>query len=134
MEEEFYSTIKLTSGEEIIAKVCYLKDENSLLVENPKLVDYTTTKKNGKQVQGFTLKDWINSSYDTMFVIKMEQIITMSELDERIRQYYLMNLNEDSIEESSNTNINPKSFSRRMGYLGSIKDTKKYLEDIFNKS
>lgn len=134
MEEEFYSTIKLTSGEEIVAKVCYLKEENSLLIENPKLVDHTLTKKNGKNIQGFILKDWINATYDTMFVIKMEQVITMSELDKRIEQYYLMNLDDNSLEQLSSTNVNPKSFNRRMGYLGSIKETKRYLEDIFNKS
>lgn len=134
MEEEFYSTIKLTSGEEIVAKVCYLKEENSLLIENPKLVDHIVTKKNGKNIQGFILKDWINATYDTMFVIKMEQVITMSELDKRIEQYYLMNLDDNSLEQLSSTNVNPKSFNRRMGYLGSIKETKRYLEDIFNKS
>ena len=46
MEEEFYSTIKLNSGEELVAKVCYLKDEDSLLVESPMLVE------NHRQSQG----------------------------------------------------------------------------------
>ncbi len=39
MEEEFFSTIKLTTGEEIVAKVCYLEEENQLLLENPKEVE-----------------------------------------------------------------------------------------------
>ena len=39
MEEEFYSTIKLTSGEELISKVCYLPEEDSLLLDNPMLVE-----------------------------------------------------------------------------------------------
>lgn len=128
MEEEFYSTIKLSSGEEIIAKVCYLPEENSILIENPKLVDTKTINKNGKSVNGFVLKDWINSTYENMFIIKMNQIITMSELDKRIQEYYINNINnyDDSI------NIKPKSFSSRMGYLGSVKSTKEYLENIFN--
>lgn len=128
MEEEFYSTIKLSSGEEIIAKVCYLPEENSILIENPKLVDTKTINKNGKSINGFVLKDWINSTYENMFIIKMSQIITMSELDKRIEEYYINNINnhDDSI------NIKPKSFSSRMGYLGSVKSTKEYLENIFN--
>lgn len=134
MEEEFYSTLKLTSGEEIIAKVCYLPEENSLLLENPMIVDSTSAKRNGKSVQGFVLKEWINSTYDTMFVIKMEQVITMTELDKRIERYYLMNVTGEIHELSNSINIKPKSFSKRMGYLGSVKETKKYLEDIFNKS
>lgn len=133
MEEEFYSTIKLSSGEEIVAKVCYLPEEESILVENPKLVDSKNINKHGKNLNGFILKDWINSTYDNMFVIKMNQIITMSELDERIQEYYLMNIDKNYVHENS-INVKPNTFSNRMGYLGSVRETKRYLEDIFNKS
>jgi hypothetical protein len=139
MEEEFFSTIKLSSGEEIIAKVCYLPDENSLLVENPLLVEKLSQKKNGKPVEGFILKDWIHSTYDSLFVIKMEQVITMTELDKRIESFYLNNLNDDSnkelLSESNNSiNVKPNKFSKQMGYLGSVKETKRFLEEIYKKS
>jgi hypothetical protein len=139
MEEEFFSTIKLSSGEEIIAKVCYLPDEDSLLVENPMLVEKLTQKKNGRSLEGFILKDWIHSTYDSLFVIKMEQVITMTELDKKIEIFYLNNLNNNSVEESSNEsdnsiNIKPNRFSKQMGYLGSVKETKKFLEEIYKKS
>jgi hypothetical protein len=139
MEEEFYSTLKLTSGEEIIAKVCYLPDEDSLLVEHPMLVEKLTQKKNGNTVQGFVLKEWINSTYETLFVIRMEQVVTMSELDKKIEVFYLNNLNDTPEDESSNESedpisIKPKKFSKQMGYLGSVKETKKFLEDIYKKS
>lgn len=135
MEEEFYSTIKLTSGEEIIAKVCYLPDENSLLIENPKVVEKVSQKKNGKTVNGFILKDWINSTYDNMFIIRMEQVITMTELDKKIEIFYLNNIDPESSEELEDSiDIKPKNFSRRMGYLGSVKQTKQFLEEIYKKS
>jgi hypothetical protein len=138
MEEEFYSTLKLTSGEEIIAKVCYLPEEDSLLVEHPMLVEKLTQKKNGNTVQGFVLKEWINSTYETLFVIRMDQVVTMSELDKKIEVFYLNNLN-DTEEQSSNEiedsiNIKPNKFSKQMGYLGSVKETKRFLEDIYKKS
>jgi hypothetical protein len=136
MEEEFFSTIKLTSGEEIIAKVCYLPDENSVLVENPMLVERLTKKHRGNSTGGFILKEWINSTYDTLFVIKMEQIITMTELNKKIRNFYLNNLNPLLVEESSKNSIQikPKEFSNQMGYLGSVKETKQFLEEIYKKS
>lgn len=129
MEEEFYSTIKLTSGEEIIAKVCYLPDEDSLLIENPLLVE-TINSKNKISSDGFILKEWIRSSYDSMYIIKMNQVITMSELDKRIEVFYLKNLSSEEV--PSDVKLN--QFSNRMGYLGSVKKTKEYLENIFNKS
>lgn len=86
-------------------------------------------------VEGFILKEWIASTYDTMFVINMEQIITVTEMDKKIEVFYLKNLNEDMDDEDDmSIDVKPKSFSRQMGYLGSVSDTKKYLEDIFNKS
>jgi hypothetical protein len=131
MEEEFYSTIKLVSGEEIIAKVCYLPEENSLLIEQPLRVEYTN-KKSGTTSDGFMLKEWIHSTYDTMFVIPKESIITMSELDKRIERFYLTFLNKD--EPSAVVDIKPNKLSKQMGYLGSVNETKKYLEDIFKRS
>lgn len=135
MEEEFFSTLKLTSGEEIIAKVCYLPDENSLLVENPMLVEKILQKKNGRSLEGFILKDWIHSTYDSLFVIKMEQVITMTELDKKIEVFYLNNLNdnpEDKLDDY--IKVKPNKFSKQMGYLGSVKETKKFLEEIYKKS
>lgn len=129
MEEEFYSTIKLTSGEEIIAKVCYLEEEDSLILDQPMIVE--SIKGNNSQ-EAFVLKDWIKSSYDTMYIIKMKQVITMSELDKRIESFYLKNIHGDNL--SNDINVKPNQFSSRMGYLGSVNETKKFLEDIFNKS
>ena len=84
MEEEFYATIKLSSGEEIVSKVCYMTDEDSLLLDNPLLVEKVSQKRLGKNIEGFSLKEWISSSYDDMFIIEMNSVVTISELDERI--------------------------------------------------
>ncbi len=130
MEEEFYATIKLSSGEEIVSKVCYMTDEDSLLLDNPLLVEKVSQKRLGKNIEGFSLKEWISSSYDDMFIIEMNSVVTISELDERILAYYIMSLNKlDSDEEPTNN-----SLSKEMGYLGSVEDTKKKLESLFNKS
>ena len=39
MEEEFYATVKLLSGEELVAKVCYLPDEDKVILEKPLMVE-----------------------------------------------------------------------------------------------
>lgn len=133
MEEEFYATLKLTSGEELLSKVCYLPEDNKLILDRPMLVEKITQKKIGKTLEGFVLKEWISSTYDTMFVINMNQIITVTEMDKKIEVFYLKNLNEDCDDDIS-IDVKPKSFTSQMGYLGSVNETKKYLEDIFNKS
>jgi len=133
MEEEFYSTIKLTTGEEIVAKVCYMKDEDQLLIENPKKVEPVKSRKNGELVQGFVLVDWIHSTYDNMFILSMDRILTMSELDRRIERYYLSTI--DGVEEEDSTGkVEASKLNEKMGYLGSVNDMKKTLEKIYKTS
>jgi hypothetical protein len=130
MEEEFYSTIKLSTGEELIAKVCYLPEEDSLLVEKPMIVEALIQKKHGKKVQGFVLKEWIRSSYDEMFVVKMEQIVTMSELDEKIKRFYLGSLDQEDTDQNK---IKPTKLKNN-GYVGSVEQVKKSLESLYKRS
>jgi len=130
MEEEFYSTVKLTSGEELIAKICYLTEENCILLDRPMLVEKIKQKKHGKEIEGFILKDWISSTYETMFIVKMDQIITLVELDDRIKRFYLKSLEE----EPDTPKVSPGNLTKKMGYLGSVNETKKFLEDIYKKS
>lgn len=53
MEEEFYATIKLSSGEEIVAKVSYDPDDDVVVVFQPRLVSKTQVKRKGVKVDGF---------------------------------------------------------------------------------
>ena len=132
MEEEFYSTIKLVTGEEIVAKVCYMEEEHSLLLENPKKVTEIKQRKNGETVDGFVLVDWIHSTYESMFVLPMERVLTMSELDKRIERYYLSIVEGDDEEEIGK--VQPSNLNQRMGYLGSVKEMKKTLVKIYKIS
>ena len=38
-EDDFIATVKLVSGEEIVARVCYLPDEDKVILENPLQVE-----------------------------------------------------------------------------------------------
>ena len=127
MEEEFYATLKLTSNEELLAKVCYLTEEDCLLVEKPLLVTRANQKRNGRLVEGFSLSDWVVSSYEELFIIKMNQVVTLTESDERIVGFYERHLSDE--QDSSISKM-----SKEMGYLGNVNDQKKKLEKLFNNS
>lgn len=147
MEEEFYSTIKLSSGEELVAKICYLPDEDSILVENPMVVEPMNQKKGKQNIEGFVLREWIHATYEDIFIIRMSQVITLSELDDNIKKFYLNIIEEKSKhpKEHSEEKIDMGKYSdskarqnindlSEKGYLGSVEDTKKKLEEIFKKS
>tara|TARA_B100001996_G_scaffold89783_1_gene66611 strand:- start:302 stop:703 length:402 start_codon:yes stop_codon:yes gene_type:complete len=133
MEDEFFAALKLTTGEELIAKVCYMNEEDTLLVDNPMVVEKIVQKRGNVAVEGFHLKEWMTATYDSMFVIKMNQVVTITELDKKIEVFYLHHLKEDNNIPKTISNTD-KGLTRQMGYLGSVQETKKILENIYNNS
>ena len=129
IEDDFYATVKFKSGEEIFAKVAATEEEDRtmLLVSNP----ITVQEIKGRSGSiGYKLEPWLKTTTDDMFVIKLEDILTMSESSdiEMIMMY------QDYIRQSNKESNNQSNISRSMGYLGNVNDTKELLEKIFKKS
>ena len=81
IEDDFYCTIKLKhSGEEIFAKVAASEEEDRtiLILSNPIIVEELVVR--GK-FQGFKMEPWIKTSSDDMFILNMDEVMTMSESD-----------------------------------------------------
>jgi hypothetical protein len=132
MEEEFYATLKLVSGEEIVSKVCYLPDEDKILLDKPLQVEHAKQKKGHVEMTGFTFKEWVSATFEDMFVIRRDHVLTMSELDNEILEFYEKSVRK--IESGRHLTGRGNKLPRAAGYLGSIQETKKNLEDIFKRS
>ena len=129
IEDDFYATVKFKSGEEIFAKVAATEEEDRtiLLISNPITVQEIKSRSGSV---GYKIEPWLKTTTDDMFVIKLEDVLTMSESSdiEMIMMY------QDYIRSSNRNNNNQSNISRNMGYLGNVNDTKELLEKIFNKS
>ena len=136
MGDEFYAIIKLTSGEEILSVVSV--DENDgdplLLLQNPITMKVYNTHR-GMHIK---VKSWIEMSSDDIFIIKPDRIITMTETtDDRLIDIYTSYIND---EESDMDNYNPTNSkdsgltkpSKKMGYISSVEEARKSLENSFN--
>ena len=55
MEEEFFATIKLSSGEEIISRVAYVPDDDMVIIHEPLKVEHITHQKKKITVEGLIL-------------------------------------------------------------------------------
>ena len=132
MEDEFYATLKLMTGEEIVAKVVYLEDEDKLMLENPLQVLSAKQRKGQLEISGFSFSEWISASFDQMFILNRSHIITMTEIDAPILDFYEKTLLR--LSNGKSLTGRGKKLPRSSGYLGSINDNKIKLEDIFNKS
>ena len=130
IEDDFYATVKFKSGEEIFAKVAATEEEDRtmLLVSNPIIVQEIKSRSGPV---GYKIEPWLKTTTDDMFVIKLDDVLTMSESSdiEMIMMYqdYIRSSNKEG-------NYNKSNISRNMGYLGNVNDTKELLEKIFNKS
>ena len=131
-EQEFLATLKLVSGEEVISMVLYLEDEDKVLLSNPFLVEQSKQRQGQLEVVGFSFKEWVMASFDDMYIISRDHIITITETKGPIEEFYKKNL--EKIQSSKQLLHKPNKLPRKSGYLGSINDTKNTLENIYKKS
>ena len=127
MGEEFHAVIKLVTGEEIFALVSV--DENDgdpiLLLMNPVIMKIMRNHV-GQYVK---VKPWMEMADDSMYVIKYDKIITMTAVKEgNMIGFYNKYLNEEDFdwEEDGRTKISDK-----MGYVSSVDEARKMLENIY---
>ena len=127
MEDDFYASIKLKTGEEIFARVMPCEENNKfiLLITNP-IVITAIDRKMGQS--GYKIEPWMKTTTEDTFAINMDDVITISEnkdiLMESIHQSYIQSIN-------SNRGNKSNPISREMGYISNINDAKKMLENIY---
>ena len=128
MEEEFYASIKLVSGEELFGIVNTIeKDGKYLLLSNPVIVTPMFSQK--REMNGYKVEPWLKTSSDDMFLLSMEKVITVSESE----NHQIITIYETFLRDTSDDNGKLK-LSGKMGYVGNISDAKKLLERLYKKS
>ena len=129
IEDDFYCTLKLKSGEEIFAKVAASEesDRTMLLVSHPIVVGEIKSKIG---VVGYKIEPWLKTTTDDMFILNMNDVLTMSESSdiEMIMMY------QDYIRTSNKPKGNNLTIDRKMGRLGNVNDVKEILEKIFKST
>ena len=128
IEDDFFATIKFKSGEEIFCKVASSEEEDRivLLVSNPVII---AEIKGRTGVVGYKVEPWLKTTKDDMFIINIDDVLTMSESNDMemisMHQQYIKH-NDQNGDGSSKYKLN-----RKMGYLSNINDAKDILEKIY---
>ena len=129
IEEDFYSTIKLKSGEEIFAKVAASEenDRTMLIISNPIVI--SEIKDRSKTI-GYKIEPWLKTTTEDMFIINLQDVLTLSESSdiEMIMMY------QSYVRQSGKEKNNESRITRRMGYISNVNDAKEILEKIFKLS
>ena len=131
MEEEFYSILKLVSGEEIFSLISVdVNDGDPIIILQRPVTMKTIT--NSNDISYIKIKPWMEISDDDIFFIKLDKVITMTESkDTKMIQLYEYYLNDDPVEVYKPGG--QVSLDSEMGYIDTVKDARKKLEDLFKK-
>ena len=74
------------------------------------------------------MEPWLKTSSQDMFILDMDDVLTISESSSiEMICYY-----EDYVSKMFKSNYS--ELDRKMGYLGTVEDTKKSLENLFKSS
>ena len=129
IEEDFYATVKLKTGEEIFAKVAASEEEDRtmLIISNPVILSEIKSRMG---VIGYKLEPWLKTTKEDMFLVNIEDVLTMSESSdiEMIMMY------QSYCRQSSKVKGKECKIDRKMGYISNVNDAKDILEKIFKSN
>ena len=131
MEEEFYASVKLVSGEEIFVEVMPSEENGRtvLIISDP--VEIETVSMNGSH-EGLRMMPWLRSMpSEGIIIIPMDKVITVVEAkeDSEVVSYY-----QKFIMTTLNGGTSEKiKVTKKMGYVISVEQAREHLEKLFDK-
>ena len=129
IEDDFYATVKLKSGEEIFAKVAASEEEDRtmLIVSNPIMISEVKSRIG---IVGYKFEPWLKTTTEDMFIIKLDDVLTLSESSdiEMIMMY------QSYVRQSYKEKRNQSKPNRRMGYIANVNDAKEILEKLYKSN
>jgi len=124
MEQEFYASIKLISGEEIFSLVCpsYEEEDTFLILDNPVLIEIIESRRGN--ILGYKIKPWLNVPDDEMYIINLNKVITMTE----VRTNEIIKVYKKYLNQNTNSNVD---MDRKMGFISKVDEARVFLENIY---
>ena len=129
IEDDFYATLNLKSGEEIFARVAASEEDDRtlLLVSNPVIVSEVKGRMGN---MGYKIEPWLKTTTEDMFILNMDDILTISESTD-VEMIYL---HQSYLRQYEKQKTKQTKLDRNLGYISSVDDAKEILEKLFKES
>ena len=129
IEDDFYATLKFKSGEEVFAKVAASEEEDRtmLIVHNPITVCEVKSKSG---LVGYKVEPWLKTTREDMFIINMDNVLTMSESSD----LHMIRMYQRFVQDTDRDSKNQPKISRKMGYIATVNDAKDILEKLYKSN
>lgn len=135
MNDPFFATIKMSTGEEVLSEVM-VTEENDVtfyVLRNPIIVTENTTIDSTKGVvmSGLIPKKWLMYSDDDMTIVHTQHVVTMSEMDKFGVDFYKKALIAAKVSTPIKRKVESKNHS---GYLGRIQSQRDQIRRMYENS
>ena len=135
MQNSFHATMKLVTGEEVLAEICPTEENNTefFVVSNPIVIteQMQLNHEKGVAVSGLVPKKWMMYSNDDMTIIYRQHVISISEMDKFGTDFY----NKALIAARCSSPIKRRvSSEENVGYVGKIDSSRELLERMYDES
>jgi len=129
MEDDFYGTIKFKNGEEIFAKIAASEesDRTMLVIHHP--ITVCEVKARAGTI-GYKVEPWLKTTREDMFIINMDNVLTMSESSD----VHMIRMYQRFVQDTDRDSKNQPKISRKMGYIATVNDAKDILEKLYKTS
>ena len=129
MEDDFYGTIKFKNGEEVFAKIAASEetDRTMLVIHHP--ITVAEVKSRAGTV-GYKVEPWLKTTREDMFIINMDNVLTMSESSD----LHMIKMYQRFVQDTDRDSKNQPKLSRKMGYIATVHDAKDILEKLYKAS
>ena len=135
MIDTFHATIKLITGEEVLAEVMPTEENGTdfFVLSNPIVIAESVQidQEKGVAVAGLMPKKWMTYSSDDLSIVNRSHVITISEMDQFGIEFYEKAL----IVAKSTTPIKKKIETKKnSGFVGKIDALREKLEEKYKDS
>ena len=135
MLENFHATIKMITGEEVLAQVMPAEEHDKLffILSNPIVVheNVQIDQEKGVAVSGLIPKKWMTFASDDMTIVNKDHIVSISELDSFGVDFY----NKALVAARMSTPVKKKvDADKNSGFVGKIQSFREKLEGVFDDS
>ena len=123
--DEFYASIKLISGEELLCMVIVDKtNEDHIIIDNPVICN--EIRSSGTNVPaGYKFEPWMKMTDEDSFMLSTSSILTISEVkNEEIIETYRYII-------ETGFNQSHPDITKEMGYLSSVDSARETLEKLY---
>jgi len=119
---QFLAAIKLVSGEELLAIIEHVQDENGdyMIVQNPIEVEEVVLTGNKA---GAKVSPWMKFSREEEFLIPKDKVITVVEVDTEVQIFYAMSLRR----------LNGDTITDSTGRISTVEEARIKLDKMFEK-